>query len=517
MKKLPIGIQTFSSIIESDFVYIDKTPMIAQLLEGSGRYFLSRPRRFGKSLLVDTLKELFEGNSRLFQGLYIEDKWDWTKNYPVLRFDFADGPFNSVQALESELRCQLKLQMEYHGIECDAESIPALFRALIRAVEQKYQQRVIVLVDEYDKPILDNIDNPDLAAEVRESLKSFYSVLKSQDAHIQFSFMTGVSKFSKVSLFSGLNQIQDITLDRRYSTICGYTEQNLQTEFAQHLQGVDWQKLKQWYNGYHFDGEAVYNPYDILLFIEGGYRYRNYWFETGSPSFLLKLFKQRQYFLPQLEQLEVGEEILDSFDIERIDPITLLFQTGYLTLDEICETGFGDLSYRLKVPNQEVRSALNTHFIQAYGELDSSSMRWRQEIFQVLNIGDLEGLQKQITRLFAAIPWRNFTHNDLPEFEGYYASVLYAFFASLNATIIPEDISLRGQADMTIILGDYIYVMEFKRDTHTDYQIQQPNPALEQIKQQQYAAKYQDSSKTVFQVGMIFNTQVRNLVQMDWV
>lgn len=517
MKNLPISIQTLAKVRENDCVFVDKTDMIAQLVQRAGAYFLSRPRRFGKSLLVDTLKELFEGNRGLFQGLYIEDKWDWERTYPVLHFDFADGPFTSAQVLERELRCQLKLQMEYHGVECEAETIPALFRALVRAVEQKYQQQVVVLIDEYDKPILDNIENLNVAAEVRETLKSFYSVLKSQDAYIQFSFMTGVSKFSKVSLFSGLNQIQDITLDRRYSTICGYAEKDLQTEFDQHLQGVDWQKLKQWYNGYHFDGEAVYNPYDILLFIEGGYKYRNYWFETGSPSFLLKLFKQRQYFLPQLEQLEVGEEILDSFDIERIDPITLLFQTGYLTLDEICETGFGDLSYRLKVPNQEVRSALNTHFIQAYSELDSSSMQWRQDIFKVLNTGDLDGLKKQITRLFSAIPWRNFTNNDLPEFEGYYASVLYAFFASLNATIIPEDISLRGQADMTVILGDYIYVMEFKRDTSPDYQIQQPNPALEQIKQQQYAAKYQNSGKTVFQVGMIFNTQVRNLVQMDWV
>jgi len=209
--------------------------------------------------------------------------------------------------------------------------------------------------------------------------------------------------------------------------------------------------------------------------------------------------------------------VLDSFDIERIDPVTLLFQTGYLTLDKIQETDFGELSYHLRIPNQEVRSALNTHFIQAYGALDSSSMQWRQDIFQVLNTGDPEGLKQQITRLFAAIPWRNFTHNDLPEFEGYYASVLYAFFASLNAIVIPEDISLHGQADMTVIVGDYIYVMEFKRDTRTDYQIQQPNPALEQIKQRQYAAKYQGSGKTVFQVGLIFNTQVRNLVQMDWI
>jgi len=289
MKKLPIGIQTFSRIIADGFIYIDKTLAIFQLSEGSGRYLLSRPRRFGKSLLVDTLKELFEGNQLLFQGLYIEDKWDWQTRWPVLRFDFADGPFSSVQALESELRCQLQLQMAYHGVECEAESVSALFRALIRAVEQKYQQRVVILVDEYDKPILDNIETPDLAARMREVMKGFYSVLKSQDACIRFVFLTGVSKFSWVSLFSGLNQLEDITLDHRYSTICGYTGQNLQVDFAEHLQGVDWQKLKRWYNGYQFDGEAVYNPYDILLFISKGQRFRSYWFETGSPSFLLRL------------------------------------------------------------------------------------------------------------------------------------------------------------------------------------------------------------------------------------
>ncbi len=517
MKKLPIGIQTFAKIIKGDFVYIDKTPMIAKLLDGSGRYFLSRPRRFGKSLLVDTLKELFEGNQSLFQGLYIENKWDWNQHFPVIKIDFTRGGIQQKSQLDEDLHLQLDQNQQILNLNIEHHSDPAIrFTRLIQAAVEHYQQQVVILIDEYDKPILDNIERLDVAAEVREALKSFYSVMKNQDAYIRFIFMTGVSKFSKVSLFSGLNQLEDITLDSDYSTLCGYTEQDLQGTFAKHLQGADWQKLKLWYNGYHFDGDTVYNPYDILLFISKGHRFRSYWFETGSPSFLLKLFKQQQYFLPQLEQLEVGEEILDSFDIERIDPITLLFQTGYLTLDEICETDFGDLSYRLKVPNQEVRSALNTHFIQAYGELDSSTMQWRKDIFQVLNTGDLEGLEKQITRLFAAIPWRNFTHNDLPEFEGYYASVLYAFFASMNAIVIPEDISLRGQADMTVIVGDYIYVMEFKRDTSTDYQALQPNPALEQIQQQQYAAKYQSSGKTVFQVGMIFNTQVRNLVQMDW-
>jgi len=518
MKNLPIAIQSLAKIRENDCVLVDKTELISQLVQTAGAYFLSRPRRFGKSLLVDTLKELFEGNKPLFRGLWIEDKWDWSQTRPVIKIDFAKVGARQKEQLDHWLHQQL--DENQHNLKLDSEyhTDPAIrFTRLIQAAVEYYQQQVVILIDEYDKPILDNIEQPDVAADMREALQGFYSVMKSQDAHTRFIFMTGVSKFSKVSLFSGLNQFNDISLDSRYSIICGYTEQDLQTVFSEYLQGVDWQKLKCWYNGYHFDGDAVYNPYDILLFISKGHRFRSYWFETGSPSFLLKLFRQQQYFLPHLEQLEVGEEILDSFDIERIDPITLLFQAGYLTLDEICETDFGDLSYRLKIPNQEVRSALNTHFIQAYGELDSSTMRWRKDIFQVLNTGDPEGLEKQIIRLFAAIPWRNFTHNDLPEFEGYYASVLYAFFASLNVTVIPEDISLYGQADMTIMVGDYIYVMEFKRDTGADYKIRQPNPALEQLRQRQYATKYQHSGKTVFQVGMIFNTQMRNLVQMDWI
>lgn len=516
MKKLPIGIQTFSSIIDGDFVYIDKTPMIKQMLDGAGRYFLSRPRRFGKSLLLDTLKEVFEGNQSLFKGLYIDDKWDWSEQYPVLRFDFADGTFTSKEALDEEIRSQLRLQQNKHQVECETGSVSAIFRSLIQATQQKYQQKVVILIDEYDKPILDNIEQPEQAADIREGLKSFYSVMKGQDAHIRFIFMTGVTKFSKVSLFSGVNQLQDITLDNRYATLCGYTEQDLKVELADHLAGVDWQKLKSWYNGYHFCGEAVYNPYDILLFISKDHSYRNYWFETGSPSFLIKLFKQQAYFLPNLENLEVGEEILDSFDIERINPITLLFQAGYLTIKHSYTDELEEQAFVLQVPNREVKTALNTQFIQGYSEQVEENKGIRQRLFRAMNQGDLNQLQQEIISLFAGIPWRNFTHNDLPKTEGYYASVLYAFFASLNATIIPEDINHHGQADLTVILGEYIYVIELKRDTSTDYQQQTPSTALQQIQQKGYAKKYQASGKQVFEVGMVFNTQARNLVQMDW-
>ena len=533
MKKLPIAVQTFAEIRDGQHLYIDKTEHMHNMLQGSKANFLSRPRRFGKSLLLDTFKELFEGNRKLFQGLYIEDKWDWSQSYPVIKLDFADGTLQSREALDLRIRKMLQDCADQLGVSIphsihystqqQANDIPGCFRDLIVACHKKYAQKVVILIDEYDKPILDNIEQPEQAAQMREGLKNLYSVMKGQDAYIQFVFMTGVTKFSKVSLFSGINQIQDLTLHAKYATICGYTEQDLKTEFAGHLQGVDWEQLKEWYNGYQFSGQAVYNPYDILLFIDGDCRFKNYWFETGSPSFLLKLFKQRQYFLPDLEAIEVGEDILDSFDVERINPITLLFQAGYLTLNNCYETDFGELVYQLKVPNREVRSALNTHFIGAYAEIESAAMQWRQEIFRLLSTGDLARLQQQIKALFAGIPWRNFNQNDLPDSEGYYASVLYAFFASLNATIIPEDISCHGQADMTVILGDFIYVIEFKRDTSSEYQTQTPNPALEQIQSRQYSAKYltanqaAEAGKHIFEVGMIFNTHARNLVQMDWV
>jgi len=518
MQKLPIGINTFSSIRENDMVYVDKTPLIWEMVQQPARFFLSRPRRFGKSLLVDTFKELFEGNRALFSGLYIEDKWDWSISYPVIKIDFASGVLQSRAQLDERIEALLIQNQKRLGIDCKKHfDLAGYFEDLILQAREKYGQKVIVLVDEYDKPILDNIDYPERAAEVREGLKNLYSVLKGQDAHLQFIFMTGVTKFSKVSLFSGLNQLKDITLSAHYSTICGYTQHDLETAFIENLAGVDWEQLKSWYNGYHFLGEAVYNPYDILLFISENQSYRNYWFETGNPSFLIKLFQQKSYFLPDLEQLEVSEEILDSFDIESIDPVTLLFQSGYLTIEKAYSGFNGQFMFTLKVPNREVRQALNSHIINGYTQtLASEKLKIQHQVFDSLNQGDLPQLQLVLQRLFASIPWRNFTNNDLPNSEGYYASVLYAFFASLNATIIPEDITNRGQADMTVILGDFIYVMEIKLDKSTDYQVQIPNSALQQIQDKAYAQKYLNQDEKVVEVGLIFNQAQRNLVQLDW-
>ncbi|WP_258004805.1 ATP-binding protein, partial [Cylindrospermopsis raciborskii] len=368
LKNLPLGINTLDKMRGSNCVYVDKTSFALKLIKQPGAFFLSRPRRFGKSLFVDTLKEIFEGNEKLFEGLYIHDKWDWSRKFPVIKIDFADGVLKNREELDEKIRDLLWNNGDRLGVGSKKKSISGIFGEIIAGAREQFGERVVVLVDEYDKPILDNIDNPNIAAEMREGLKNLYSVLKSQDANLQFVFMTGVTKFSKVSLFSGINQLTDITIDKQYSSICGYTETDLQEFFGDHLEGVDWDTLRHWYNGYNWTGsETVYNPYDILLFIGKGQVFRNYWFETGSPTFLVKLFQTNRYFLPNLEHLEVTEEILESFEVERINPVTLLFQSGYLTIERTF-TRRQRYMFALKIPNLEVRLALNDQFINAYTE-----------------------------------------------------------------------------------------------------------------------------------------------------
>jgi len=515
MKNLPLGINTLRSIRSNDMVYIDKTEIAWDLVRLPRRIFLSRPRRFGKSLFVDTLQEIFEGNQELFQGLYIHDHWDWSVTYPVIKIDFSDGTLQNRAQLDTRIYDILDENGRRLGTPLTrGKDIPGTFGELIRKAREKHGRQVAVLVDEYDKPILDNIDTPDIAAEMREGLKNLYSVLKGQDAHIYFIFMTGVSKFSKVSLFSGLNQLEDITLDARYSTICGYTHKNLQKSFGEHLQGVHWNKLRKWYDGYTWlNDEPVYNPYDILLFISKGMIYRKYWFETGNPTFLVKLFKKNRYFLPNLEGLEVTEEILDSFEVERINPLTLLFQTGYLTIDHTF-TRRDRFMFALRIPNLEVKIALNDQFITGYTHLENEKIGIQDNLYDYLAQGDVKGMTGVIERLFAAIPYRNFTNNDLPDMEGYYASVLYAFFSSLNAEIIPEDTTNHGQVDMTIKLAGHIYVMEIKVIDAPEID---HNPALDQIIGKNYAQKYRDLPKqTLHEVGLVFSKTTRNLIKADW-
>jgi hypothetical protein len=514
LKNLPLGINTLDKLRGSNCVYVDKTGFALKLIKQPGAFFLSRPRRFGKSLFVDTLKEIFEGNEKLFEGLYIHDKWDWSRKFPVIKIDFADGVLKNREELDRRILDLLRKNAERLGVSYESNDIPGKFGTLIGEAVAKYGARAVVLVDEYDKPILDNIDNPNIAAEMREGLKNLYSVLKGQDANLQFVFMTGATKFSKVSLFSGVNQLKDITISEDYSSICGYTETDLGESFGDHLEGVDFDQVRHWYNGYNWTGyETVYNPYDILLFISEGMKFRNYWFETGSPTFLVKLFQTNRYFLPNLEHLEVTEEILESFEVERINPVTLLFQSGYLTIERTF-TRRQRYMFALKIPNLEVRLALNDQFINAYTEIINEKSGIQDSLYEFMNRGDVESMIMAIKRLFAGIPWRNFTNNDLADFEGYYASVIYAFLSSLDARVIPEDISNYGQADITAMLGVHIYVMEIKVVEGNQVQ---GNAALDQILQRNYAEKYRgEPGKYVHEIGLIFSRSQRNLIQADW-
>jgi len=331
-KKLPIGVQTFREIREGGYYYVDKTGYASRLVDEGRTYFLSRPRRFGKSLFVDTLAELFAGNRALFEGLACYDTWDWETTYPVVSISFGSGVVTDPDMLERRIRRQLDDNAARLGVgPLRDDDVVDAFISLIRAAETAHGQRVVVLVDEYDKPILDNITKPELSRQMRDGLRNLYSVVKDQDAHIKFVLLTGVSKFSKVSIFSGLNNLNDITIDPQYSAVCGYTDHDVDTVFAPELDGLDRDEIRDWYNGYSWTGEAVYNPFDLLLLFSKR-RFQSYWFETGTPTFLVDTLTEQRFYLPDLQNIEATEALLSSFDVGDISPTALLFQTGYLTI-----------------------------------------------------------------------------------------------------------------------------------------------------------------------------------------
>lgn len=508
MKNLPIGIQTFSILRENDYCYVDKTPLIARLVEQGRYYFLSRPRRFGKSLLVSTLDAAFSGERQWFTGLYLDTHWDWASRYPVIRFDFSAGIVTERAALESKIRQQLDENAEKYGVELTYPEVSSRFQQLIRSVHKKAGQRVVVLVDEYDKPILDNLEQAEVARVMREGLKSLYAVLKSQDAHLHFVFLTGVSKFSKVSIFSGLNNLEDITLDARFGTLCGYTEAELTTVFAEYLGNVDLAEVRVWYNGYYFLGEPVYNPFDILLYLRN-YQFQNYWFETGNPSFLVKLLAQKKYCLPDLEKIRTSESLLSHFDIEAINLETILFQAGYLTIRETIQQGARRV-YRLGYPNQEVKMSFTESALHYFSQASLATQNNLSRLYDLLAADDFDSLREVFQAFFASIPHDWYRKNQLAGYEGYYASIVYCYFAALGLNVIAEDVTNHGQIDLTVRLDDRMYLIEFKVVSGTV----PGNPALQQLKARDYARKYQ--GRRVYLLGVVFDKQERNIVAFDW-
>ncbi|NOQ35540.1 MAG: AAA family ATPase [Methylococcaceae bacterium] len=511
MKKFPIGIQTFSKIIENNYYYIDKTPLITELVEKGEYYFLSRPRRFGKSLLVSTLISAFKGEKELFKDLYLEKNWDWSQQYPVIDISFGRGVFNSISTLEQRFKAILDEIATYNALTLTQEDLANRFIELIQALYNTTGQKVVVLVDEYDKPILDNIDNPEQALAMREALKNIYSVIKDSDKYIKFVLLTGVSKFSKAGLFSGLNNLEDITLNSDYATLCGYTEAEIKQTFTEHLHDVDFKKLRQWYNGYNFLGEKVYNPFDVLLFLKNK-EFKNYWFETGSPSFLLKLVRERQYTTPNMESIFLTEADLGSFDVNDITLETLLFQTGYLTIESVEDLGEDKLFY-LKYPNREVKASLNQYLLRDLTHTTPSEItRNRVQVYRALQAADFKMLEQSFSALFASIPHDWHRKNQLSNYEGYYTSIVYSCFCALGLTVIAEDSTNQGQIDLTVMLNDQIFIIEFKAIAETDKQ----GMALAQIKAKNYQQKYLAEDKTVFLVGMEFDKQQRNLAFFEW-
>ena len=505
-RKLPAGIQNFREVREQGYYYVDKTGYALRLATEGKHYFLSRPRRFGKSLFVDTLKELFEGNEPLFRQLAIHERWQWDVRHPVVRLSFAGGSFREPGRLEADFGDQLTDLEDEAGLTPRHATPARRFAGLIKALHRRAGQRVVLLVDEYDRPIADALRDPALAEGNRDFLRGVYGMVKDCDAEMRFSFFTGVSKFSKVSIFSDLNNLTDITLDPRFTAICGYTEDELETVFAPELEGLDRAAIRDWYNGYGWRGdetEKVYNPYGMLLFLQRR-EIRPYWFETGTPAFLPNTLVQRRVDPAALDGLVVGEADLAAFDIGHVKTEALLFQTGYLTILDERRSAAGHL-YRLGFPNREVRCALNLALLAAMAP-DVSATAECSRLEQLLSCHDVAGVEQLFRAFFASVPYQWYLNNDIAHYEGYYAAVFYSHFVGAGLDVVAEESSSRGRSDLVVRHPSGIWVFEFKSERHD---------ALAQIERKGYAEKYRHLELPIHRIGVTFSEQRRNIASYE--
>ena len=508
-RKLPIGIQTFREIRDDGCYYVDKTSHLRDLIDDGKHYFLARPRRFGKSLLIDTLKDLFEAREPLFRGLAVHGRWDWSVRHPVVRLDFSNGQYRMPDGLRENAVALLEDVARKAGVVLRPASAPVRFRRLIEALHEQAGQRVAVLVDEYDKPILDALGTPAVAAANRDFLRSLYSTIKFSDAHIKFTLLTGVSKFSKVSLFSDLNNLTDITLDPRYGTICGYTEADLDAVFAPELPGLDRDAIRDWYNGYGWLGDdTVYNPFDVLLLFRSR-RFAAHWFETGSPAFLVDILARRGISSVDLDGMVGSDELLSAFDIDHIGTEALLFQGGYLTIKAQDNVG-GKLFYRLGYPNREVRQSLNGSLLRTLVPEKSLREGHGPRLYRLLAANDFAGLEALLRVFFANIPHQWHVRNDIADYEGYYASVFHAYFMALEMDVRVEDSGSTGRLDMALIFGGNVYLFEFKV-----LESASTGAAMAQLRTRDYAAKYRARGEPIHLVAVEFSRETRNIVSFE--
>jgi hypothetical protein len=504
MKKLPIGISDFKELREGNYIYVDKTEYIYKLINQGKYYFLSRPRRFGKSLLLSTIRYLFKGHKDLFKNLFIEDKWNWNETYPTIRISFA---IDLLKKYDYKKRIIQELLKNYINNELETFENPEdeveLFENLIINIYRKYKKQLVILIDEYDKPILDLIEDIKQAEEVRKYLKAFYSVLKNLDEYIKFILITGVSKFSKVSLFSGLNQLEDISLNKEFGNICGYTQNELESYFKDYLKDLNLDQIKDWYNGYNFLQDTLYNPFDILLYLRNR-EFDSYWYKTGTPSFLIKLIKDKKYDVTQLENKIVKKNILEKFDIEEINIEALMFQTGYLTIKEVYQKEYGQ-EYKLGFPNKEVRISFNENILE-FTIKEEVRYKLVDEIISTLKKEDISKLKEHIDLLI-----NNISYMYLKE-EASYVLAVFVLFYSTGLNVITEDNTSKGRIDLTIIVNNSIvYIIEFKVIENA----QDKGKALNQIIQKQYYQKYLNYDK-IYIIGIDFDKNKKQISNFEY-
>lgn len=510
LKPLPIGLQTFRDIIEGGFLYVDKTKWLYDLVRyPKGVYFLSRPRRFGKSLLISTLNEIFLGNRELFKGLWLYDSpYQW-QPHPVIRVDFSLYPVKSAEELKASLLYALNQMAQSYGLTLADGPYYLQFENLIRQLAGR--QKVAILIDEYDKPIIDNLDNPAEAGRIREVLKGFYTIIKGSDEFIRFVLLTGVSKFSKVGVFSGLNNLQDLTMDERYGAMLGITQAELERDFPAYIERLARKvgsgrdelltQIKAWYNGFCFSEncQPVYNPFSLLSLFESQ-RFDNFWFATGTPTFLVKLLKQQTYSLGELEHLALDALAFSSYEIEDLQPVPLLFQTGYLTIKSYDPRS---RLYQLGYPNYEVEHAFLQHLLGEFSPVQYSLARgYLWQLIRALEQQDLPLFFQVLSVFFANLPY-DIRLNQ----EKYYQTIFYLIFKLIGLEIEAEARTGRGRIDIVITLPNAIYLFEFKFNASAA-------EALAQIKQRNYPLKYQQHGKQLFLVGVSFQPTTDSIG--DW-
>ena len=519
MKKLPIGIQNFRKIIEGDYIYIDKTQYVYDLIDNASYYFLSRPRRFGKSLLLDTIAEVFSGDKELFKGLWIYDSGYAFPKHPVIRLDMSRIANENPAILKESILSRLKEICSAEGLEIEDTIVSDVFAKLISLLCKKYDQRVVVLIDEYDKPILDHITEIDLADENRKVLRGFYGILKSMDACLRFTLITGVTKFSKTFVFSELNNLSDITLHEDFAGICGIPVESLDTCFGEHMESLAASKnlsryesirdgILAWYDGYSWDGETrLINPFSLLSFFSAR-RFSGFWYASGTPGFLVDMIKRKPETFLTLKNLEMSERVLDLFDIRSMEIEPLLFQTGYLTVESIL-LEYGPPIYRLTMPNLEVREAFS---LQVMAELTEKGDFFAETAYrrmkESLAEGDLQKMLDILRGLFASIPYELHVKQ-----EAYYHSIFYAVMSVLGFDVDAEVSVSKGRVDAVLALEDKVYVMEFKYEAcppdASDEAKQKLfsdtlDEAMAQIGDRGYADRYRGSGKSVVRAAFAF-------------